>query len=345
MKKIYISLLFIAFAIPSVSANLAGGDISVRCISGLTYEIRLTIVGHDFSPNDSVPFYFGDNTSTSFSLQSATSISSLAPLFPNDSEIIWVFLHNYPGPGSYTVLIGSANRNCWIVNIPNSCSTVLILEATIAIDPNIGCNSSPVCTSANFIESIAVSSNNSFNLGAIDINGDSLSYSFIPCIDTTQIVGYTFPNILGGGTMDIDSVTGDFYWNQPLNPGLYNLAIAIDEWKLFPNGIRYKIGTVMREIEFSVGNTAGISEQKPFSFSFFPNPISTAQELHFQFEKEGNYFIQIYNAQGKVVFEHSVFYRNEQTLLLPTLSSGIYFIIVRDENQFHSTQKISIQNP
>ncbi|HET6991652.1 MAG TPA: gliding motility-associated C-terminal domain-containing protein, partial [Bacteroidia bacterium] len=67
-----------------------------------------------------------------------------------------------------------------------------------------------------------------------------------------MIVGYTYPNFLGGGNLSINPVTGDLAWCSPTAFGKYNVVIYIDEWKLFANGHRYKIGTVLRDMSIDV---------------------------------------------------------------------------------------------
>ena len=346
MKKGYALFLFCAFHFSSFGGNVAGGEVSYRCISGNTIEFTLTMWGDNFSPNDTFTFSFGDNTNSVYTNQSAISFTNLAPIYPNYSEIQWTFVHNYPGPGSYSIVVAYTNRNSGITNIPNAPATILTLFSDIVIDPNIGCNSSPVFTNNNLIELLSISTSFNSNLGATDPDGDSLSYLLIPCSDTNGfIAGYTFPNIVGGGNFGVDAITGDYYWSAPQTMGRYNFVIAIEQWKLFPNNQRYLIATTSREIQLYVGTPSAVSEQNLLLFFCYPNVISQGETFHFQFEKEGNYQFKIVNIEGKPVFSNYVFCQKEHSLNFPTLAPGIYFLNVRNEDLFESSQKIILKSP
>lgn len=346
MKKVYPLIFFCAFHLSSFAGNVAGGDISYQCISGNTIQFTLTVWGDYFSPNDTFRISFGDNSSANYTNQSAISFTNLAPTYPNYSEIKWVFSHTYAGPGTYDLSAIFSQRDSGIVNIPNSCNTKLSLFTDLILDPTIGCNSSPICSNSNLIELLSVSTNFNSNLGPVDPDGDSLSFSLQPSSDSgAAISGYSFPNFIGGGLLGINAITGDYYWNAPQYWGRYNIVIAIEQWKLFPNNQRYLIATTSREIQLFVGTLSGITEQNSASFSCFPNPISLNNELHLQFEKEGNYFMQLFNSEGKIVFENSIFCATQQSIKLPTLISGIYFVNISDNDHLISTQKILIPNP
>jgi hypothetical protein len=343
MKKLSEFLIFLFLSFPAIAANISGGDISVNCLGGNTEQFIIRIWGNHFSVADSLQMDLGNNT-VSYSDQSAFSITSLAPNFPNDSEIKWVFTHTYPGPGTYVISAYYQNRDAGIANVPNSGSTVFTLMTDLTLDPAIGCNNSPVITNPNLIEWATVGSNFNYGSGAFDPDSDSISFSVGPCLDTNGIIaGYTLPDVLAGGNFSIDAVNGNISWNVPGLQGKFNVVISIDQWKLFPNGQRYDIGSTMREVQLNVGTGAGIREQNLFAFSFFPNPVSASDDIHFQFKKPGNYTIKIFGADGKTVFENSMYCEITQPVNLPLLAEGIYFLSVSDENQFSSTRKIMIK--
>ncbi|HET6991532.1 MAG TPA: T9SS type A sorting domain-containing protein, partial [Bacteroidia bacterium] len=238
------------------------------------------------------------------------------------------------------------NRDTGISNIPNSCNTIIFQTASFTIDPNVGCNSSPYFANNHLIEWITVSTNFNATFGAFDPNGDSLAYRIAPCMDTSgTITGYTYPDFIGGGNFSMDAVTGNISWTSPNIPGKYNVVVYIEEWKLMPNNQRLLIETVMRELQFDVGTGVGIHEQNPLAFSCFPDPVLQNGELHFQFEKSGTHFIKLIDAEGKIVFENTVFCEKDQVLNLPSLSAGIYFLTVSDEDHPVSSRKILVQNP
>ncbi|MEO5644122.1 MAG: T9SS type A sorting domain-containing protein [Bacteroidia bacterium] len=347
MKKTFLSfLLFFIFQNFSFAGNVAGGDLNIRCINGMSYEFNVTLWGENFLPTDTLQVFFGDNTWAKLSNQSASSIASLAPAYPDYSEINWLIPHTFPGPGTYTAYIIYTSRIVGIVNIPGSSNTIISLNATLIVDPNIGCNSSPVITNNNLIEQLDVSvANNYFNPGAVDPDGDSLSFSYSPCLDSSGIIaGYVYPHIIGGGTFNLNPVTGDYSWN-PQTQGRYNIDCIIEQWKLFPNNQRHLVGTTMREIQFDVGTLSGIQDKSPASFSLFPNPVSAGENVAIDFEITGQYSIEVLSVEGKLIFAANDFFAAGQILQLPELSPGIYFVKIAGDGNEGFIKKLIVKNP
>jgi hypothetical protein len=48
----------------------------------------------------------------------------------------------------------------------------------------------------------------------------------------------------------VDAVTGDLIWDAPVDTGIYNIAMNIEEWR---NGV--KIGNIVRDMQVEVFNT------------------------------------------------------------------------------------------
>jgi gliding motility-associated-like protein len=278
MKRFVLFLFCLVFAAPYLRAthNIAG-EITMTCMGGLTYKVRISTYTNALSSADrcDLTVFWGDSpTSSSIAprINNVISNSSCYPSgmgddlgpqgFTSTKENFYEATHTYPGAGTYTIFIKDPNRVLGITNIPNSVNQPFYLQSTIIIDPTIGCNSLPHLTSIPLDKACA---GHCFyhNPGAVDPDGDSLSYRIGPCLDTlgNPIPGYTLPNVLGGGNLSIDAVTGDLSWCSPTAAGKYNVVIYIDEWKLFPNGHRYNIGTVLRDMSIDV--MAHCSDQNP----------------------------------------------------------------------------------
>ncbi len=265
MKRFILLAFCFVFAAPYLWAthNIAG-DITVRCVSGNSYEVTVSTYTNTQSQADrcELTIYWGDNTSSVISRMNGPS-GSCAPAtmgyvlsaqgFPLAKQNFYKGTHNYPGAGTYRLFIKDPNRVAGIINIPNSVNEPFYLETEITIDPNIGCNSTPYLTTIP-LDKACIHHCYYHNPGAVDPDGDSLSYHIGDCLDTlgNPIPGYTLPNVLGGGSLSIDAVTGDLAWCSPQVYGKYNLCIYIDEWKMFGNGHRYKIGTVIRDMSIDV---------------------------------------------------------------------------------------------
>jgi gliding motility-associated-like protein len=276
MKRLFLFVVCLVFAAPYLRAthNIAG-EITMRCLGGNSYEVTIATYTNSLSPADrcELTVFWGDNTSsiasryngpnTGICPNATDGFSLTSSGFPNTKQNLYRQTHNYPGPGTYHISIIDPNRVAGIMNIPNSVNVPFYLESTIIIDPNIGCNSTPVLTTIP-LDKACVGHCFYHNPGAVDPDGDSLSYSIGPCLDTLGMAmpGYQFPNVVGGGALfSIDAVTGDLSWCSPQIAGKYNVVIYIDEWKLFANGQRYKIGTVLRD--FNIDVSASCNNDNP----------------------------------------------------------------------------------
>ncbi len=269
MKRLFLFLLCFVFAAPYLHAthNIAG-EITVRCVSGNTYEVTIATYTNMNSPADrcELTVFWGDYTSaiasryngpnTGMCPNATDGFNLTSSGYPATKQNLYRQTHNYPGAGTYHISIVDPNRVAGIDNIPNSVNVPFYLETDITIDPNIGCNSTPILTTIP-LDKACVGHCFYHNPGAYDIDGDSLSYSLGPCLDTlgNPLTGYTLPNVIGGGAMSIDAVTGDLSWCSPTVAGKYNVVIYIAEWKMFSNGLRYKIGTVLRDFNIDVSQS------------------------------------------------------------------------------------------
>ncbi|MEI7978990.1 MAG: hypothetical protein WCI53_09120, partial [Bacteroidota bacterium] len=127
----------------------------------------------------------------------------------------------------------------------------------------IPCNSAPtftndaaalVCSGVDFV----------YNLGAIDPDGDSLSYAFGQSLQNfnsfVQYIppfsaGYPFPYFGAPNAgaaypagLRIDPATGDVLF-RPLGVFVSNLVIEVKQWRLV-NGVWVNVGTTRRDVQF-----------------------------------------------------------------------------------------------
>jgi gliding motility-associated-like protein len=276
MKRLFLFLFCLVFASPLLKAthNIAG-EITVKCLGGNQYEVTIATYTNTQSPADrcELTVFWGDNTSSIASRYNGPSTGICTfPVtdgfdlgtsgYPNTKQNLYHATHYYPGAGDYTLYIIDPNRVAGIDNIPNSVNVPFYLQTKISIDPSIGCNSTPVLTTIP-LDKACVGHCFYHNPGAVDPDGDSLSYRIGKCLDTlgNDLPGYTYPDQSGGGTLAINAVTGDLSWCSPQVAGKYNLVIYIDEWKKFANGHRYLIGTVERDMNIDV--QSGCNNENP----------------------------------------------------------------------------------
>ncbi len=237
-------------AINVFATHNRAGEITYRQLSDLSFEVTIvtyTATGPSWTADrPELEILWGDNTSS---------------VLPRSEEIFlpdyykrnkYVGIHTYPGPGIYVIIVEDPNRNLGVSNIPNSVNTVFSISTTMLISSSIGSNSTPILTQPP-IDKAAVGQIFVHNPGAYDPDGDSISYKLTTCrSDNGQpIVGYTLPQ--ASSSLTVNARTGDLIWDTPVYPGIYNIAMLIEEWR---SGI--KIGSIIRDMQIEVYQTDNV---------------------------------------------------------------------------------------
>ena len=189
----------------------------------------------------------------------------------------YISIHTYPGPGVYRIFFIDPNRNEGIINIPNSVSLPLCMEAYLTVfNPDSYCvNNSVVFDSIPFFYAQTGKPFN-YNLTVTDPDHDSLSYELI--------VPVTYPGVpvpeywlpASSNNFLLSSLSGQITWDSPVAPGEYNIAIKVSEWRHHTI-----IGYVMREFQVSVQN--GLT----------PDTLNTFNPLTLSTDASGNYFVAV----------------------------------------------------
>jgi gliding motility-associated-like protein len=148
-------------------------------------------------------------------------------------------------------------RNAAISNLTNPSSHGINIETTITAPLSGSCQYNPLFA-AYPVDVFCVNQNANFSQGAVDLGGDSLTYTLINPQDGGGIPipfvpGCTPGNPLGVGNgtgfasyFKFDSTTGNINFT-PTATGDYVLAIQVNAYS---NGVL--VGTTMRDIQFSV---------------------------------------------------------------------------------------------
>lgn len=254
-------LLLSGFVSLNATHNIAG-EITYECLGGSTYRVYVTTYTNSSSPADRCELLIEWGDGTEQVVPRKNGLQTICPNGQRDGEIVANFAqtkkniywadHTY-SPGTYDVSIKDPNRVTAIQNIPNSVNVPFYLQTTLVVDPFIGCNTGPQLTTLP-LDKACKGKCYHHNPGAYDPNGDSLSFSIGPCLDTngSPIPGYQYPQYVGGGNLTINNTTGDLSWCSPMIAGKYNIVIYIEEWRRLPNGNRVKIGTVLRDMSIDV---------------------------------------------------------------------------------------------
>ena len=109
--------------------------------------------------------------------------------------------------------------------------------------------------------------------------------------------------------------------------GFWNQSNVKGSWMIRPIfGARYPF-------------TIGVDEvNNNFEFNLYPNPATDEITIQLPFEKKSKY--QIINLVGEIIQEGDM--TNSKTISVETISSGIYFIRITNENNFSSIKKFVI---
>ncbi len=244
MNRFLSAILFIIIASELFATHNRAGEITYRQISDLTFEITVityTSTGPSWTADrPELEIQWGDNTTS---------------ILPRVEEVVlpnyykrngYIGTHTFPGPGIYEIVVEDPNRNLGVNNIPNSVNTVFSISTTMLINTQLGTNNTPILTQPP-VDKAAVGQVFVHNPGAYDPDGDSLSYKLTTCRaeNGDPIEGYTLPQ--ASNSLTINEYTGDLVWDSPVNPGVYNIAMLIEEWRM---GV--KIGQIIRDMQIEV---------------------------------------------------------------------------------------------
>ncbi|MCB9224611.1 MAG: gliding motility-associated C-terminal domain-containing protein [Crocinitomicaceae bacterium] len=247
---IYTLLLLLSFNTALATHNRSG-SITYRHVSGYTYAFTVTTCTKSSSEADrpQLEINWGDGTSDTIDRDPNIDFN-----FAYDVQINKYYgTHTFTGPANYIVSVEDPNRNAGVLNITNSVDKVFCIQTELVISPFIGNpNNSLVIEDCPCPEFACLQKKYCYNLSAYDPDGDSLSYSLVPCrgedcLEMSIPEIYQYPDDVGGGIMTIDPVSGTLCWDAPQFQGEFNLAIKIKEWR---NG--FYIGSVIQDMQLTV---------------------------------------------------------------------------------------------
>jgi len=226
------------------------GEITYRHLHGNTYEFFVKTCTKLTAEADRPELYIEYGDGTIDTIQRITAIPNAAT---DTKENTYRGVHTYTGPGTFIIRVEDPNRNIGVINIANSVEKMFCIQTELIISPFIGTpNNSLSFENCPCPEIACLNQPWVYNLSASDIDGDSLSYTLIPCkgencIDFAMPQVYQYPQQVGGGTLTIHPVTGTILWDSPGIIGEYNMAFLVTEWR---NG--FKIGSVIMDMQLTV---------------------------------------------------------------------------------------------
>ncbi|MCB0666954.1 MAG: gliding motility-associated C-terminal domain-containing protein [Saprospiraceae bacterium] len=233
-----ILLTCLSYTLALATHNRAG-EITYEQIGDLTIRVTITTYTKTSSfqaDRDSLQIFWGDGTSSDL-----VRANGNGDILPNDiKRNFYIGEHTYPGRGTYKLSMTDPNRiaNIKNINFPNSIKIQFHIETTISLlgTQFQGYNSSAILLQPP-IDYACVGQRFIHNPNAYDPDGDSLSYELIVPLEKEgeEVPNYFFPDQIPEPSSDnkltLNPVTGEIIWDSPPEPGDYNIAFKIHEYR------------------------------------------------------------------------------------------------------------------
>lgn len=259
-----VACVLLAWAFAARATHNEAGEILVCHVgndSGLTYEVTIITYTNPNSQADRPEFIVGWGDGTPLDTIQRDSYADITVGGIITRRNYYINTHVYPGPGVYLLQYIDPNRVSDVVNIPGSVNVPMCVQTQLVISV-AGNNCSPRFLNPP-IQNACLGQPWVHNPGAYDTDGDSLSFEPMVCLGGDMngdgfgdpIQGYKFPNeVLPGANnqYSIDPITGTITWNAPQQPGIYNIAFIVREWRKI-NGQWVSVGWVERDMQVIVG--------------------------------------------------------------------------------------------
>lgn len=247
MKKLVLFVLSLFFISTSDATHLMGGQITASQISGLQYEIKMTL----YRDTTGIPIA----TSADFIITDlATSTQQIlnvphsgAQSFINGVELYdYIGTFTFPAAGQYSITRQECCRNGAILNMSAPLSESLHLRSVVTVDGG-SANSTPVFLNPP----VTLAQKNSlyvYNPLPFDADGDSIAWSMeIPLgAGGDTVVGYSLPHGSSLNPFTLNNLNGEITW-MPDSNGHWEASFLVEE---FRGGV--KTGEIRRDMQIIV---------------------------------------------------------------------------------------------
>lgn len=241
-------LLMLTLAVPGFATHNRAGEITISQLGDLTVEITVITYTYtlSYANRHLLSVDWGDNTTSIIEKVDSIELPDYYIRNIYRASANFPATHTYSGYGVYEILVQDPNRNLGVKNIPNSVNVIFSIKTTINLNPAIDLNSNPFLLNYP-VDRAARGQVFTHNPAAFDPDGDSLSYSLSVCTgeDGKPIENYTLPR--ASDTIFVNPLTGDLVWDTPVETGIYNVAMNIEEWR---DGL--KISNIVRDMQIEV---------------------------------------------------------------------------------------------
>jgi gliding motility-associated-like protein len=229
-----------------MASHYRAGEITYEKINGRLYRITAITYTDPNSPANaftgSVEIFWGDGSSED------VLRNEIKPISTTVHQNVYVAEHQYATDGTFLVSLTDPNRVANIVNINGGFSDNIpfYVESLIRISSTLLGNTSPQLRTLPVFDG-CLQFYYTHNPGAYDPDGDSLAYKIVP---PKQAPNQDVPNYvqpLASDSFELNPYTGTLFWVKPIQKGLYNIAIRIEEWRAGS-----LIGYVVRDMQINI---------------------------------------------------------------------------------------------
>jgi hypothetical protein len=310
MKTKLLILFAVLFSAYSVSAQpFSGGDMFLEHVAGNDYRINVVWYRDCTAVNGPVSLpvalFCPTNPSHNFTVQVPYDSSGVisqktcayysSPCNGNNNGIGIDVRY-------YSLMVNLPPNNQWYAEYHSGCrhyTNNLVGYPDFTLYAKINNSLSSYNSSPRFSElPIYVAYANTdvyMNLGAYDIDGDSLSYSFMAApnsshaIAASYVSGYSDTNFTGySSPATIDPITGQI-WCRSSNQKTVVMVVCVKEWRKV-NGVYMEIGEVHRDIEMK------------FIYSNFKAPVLSGMTQDSLYNTSDNVFVDTVCVHEQVNF-------------------------------------------
>ena len=246
MKKNLLFFILLVSALPYAHAShLMGGQITARQLSGLTYEITLTV----YRDTLGIPIGLTDQLlydSMPSGMNFASKMVNVSPatyLYNGVEEYSYVDTITWPHDGQYRVSYSQCCRNAAISNLSSPSSDAMYLYTIVTAGTSM-INSTPVMlnkpvTLAPLMQPWV------YNPLPYDADGDSITWALdTPWVAQSSVcAGYLPPSADPSGPFTLDAYTGEIDW-MPNTVGNWNATVIVREYR---GGVQ--IGEIRRDMQ------------------------------------------------------------------------------------------------
>lgn len=353
-------ILLFYFNTPILATHILGGEMTYRCLGNNQYEISLKVYRDCYN---GVPDFDNPATITAFNAQTnsihanssaqldSTSRDTLDPscfsaLCVHSITYKDTFLLPQNNEG-YIIAYQRCCRSTVISNLTDPTNTGMTIALHITPTALLKCNNSPTFIN-EFPIGLNLSDTFSTNLSAIDIDGDSLVYSFYnpfiggsdadpnpqtasppPYDSVIYLQGFNAQVAMQGNpTVSYNSTTGIFS-GSPSNTGVYVFGFSILEYD--------STGTLLSKIfkDFTI-TVATCSNQNSTTtllsndqLKVYPNPAK--KYLNLELEHDAPIQLRLVSVLGQEVLNQ--YFMTQTQIDISTLPKGVFLLEVTTTDQ------------